>query len=127
LTTYLALSFGCPPVEPFHYIQAKQAELQSDIDGINDNPQVLVRHLELKKEISKAEKELAELEHKIERYQNTYIERVKAWKKNVADVVKPLNINFSNYMKALNFRGEVSVVDVDTIDNYEVIELTLLL
>ena len=70
--------------------------------------------------MEEAEKEVTKLEREIGNFENTYIARVDAWKRNVADVVAPLNRNFSAYMNALRFRGEVTMVEKDTIDQYEV-------
>ena len=94
--------------------------MNAEIEGIVDNPEVLKRHQELQDEKVKAENELMQLQDKIDKHQSTYIERVESWKKNVAEVVKPLNKNFKEYMAALQYRGEVAMVETDTIDQYEV-------
>ena len=107
------------PEDDLEFLRAKQEELKEEIEASVDNPEVLRRYEELKHEAEKAQSELNKVESKLENYQETYRQRIEEWKRNVQQIAEKLNISFKEFMEALQYRGEVNMIETDMIANYE--------
>jgi chromosome segregation ATPase len=94
-------------------------ELSAEIQASVDNPEVLRRYEELKGEADKAAVELQKVQQKLDNYLESYRERIDEWKQNVHRIADRLNVSFERYMGALQYQGEVSLVETDMISNYE--------
>ena len=107
------------PEDDLTFLREKLLELQEEIEASVDNPEVLRRYEELKQEAEKAQTELSRVESKLENYQETYRQRIEEWKRNVQQIAEKLNISFKEFMEALQYRGEVNMIETDMIANYE--------
>jgi len=92
---------------------------QTEIDNSVDNPEVIKRYEELVEEAARAKQELDVVEDRLQNFEAKNRERIEAWKENAMMVTGKLHDSFKKFMEALQYHGEVKMVETGAISEYE--------
>jgi len=93
--------------------------VQTEIDNSVDNPEVIKRYEELVEEAARAKQELDVVEDRLQNFEAKNRERIEAWKENATMVTGKLHDSFKKFMEALQYHGEVKMVETGAISEYE--------
>lgn len=92
--------------------------LAAEIDASVDNEGLLVHYNRLMQEVDSDKLELEQLQYAFDNAQESLISRSTEWKTRVSSISDKINRSFSEYMKKLQYEGEVDLRDHGTIDQY---------
>ena len=92
--------------------------LAAEIDASVDNEGLLVHYNRLMQEVESDKLELEQLQYAFDNAQESLISRSTEWKAKVSSISDKINTSFSEYMKKLQYEGEVDLRDHGTIDQY---------
>ena len=82
-------------------------DTQDKISSIHDNPEVMRRYERQKQELEAVQEELENLNESKERRRKDLKEKRAPWENALENIVKKVNVLFSEYMKELGCAGKV--------------------
>mgnify|MGYP000521854883 CR=1 FL=1 len=118
LEMYTVVASQCPE-DDLSAIELRMEALGREIDAAIDNPAILLRYENTQAELENAQKDLTVATRDFDAANSTMEARSHDWKKSVRNLVQKMDILFSHFMEDLNFRGNLSLKGVSTIDKYE--------
>jgi len=95
--------------------------LMMEIESAVDNPQVLLRYSAAERELAECLEQKEALQSSYNKIEDSMAARLNRWMNSVHAVVNKLSASFSEYMSALQYKGEVMLRDTGTIDQYEIV------
>jgi chromosome segregation ATPase len=107
------------PENTLEEIEDKLMAVETMIQKILDNPQVVERYNALEREFSEICAELEKSEKELNDAESVLTDRSKKWLAAVESLTKKLDHSFSAYMKGLKFDGEVVLKPIGKFIDYE--------